>query len=118
MKQYFVRWAMAVTVLALAAGTALPDSHIARNLDLRLIAACPSCLPPTHRASRTGGQECTAADKLATTTSYLDTAEQNVAVPELSSAAPTPAPQAELTHPRSSSPASHRNGRERPGPRP
>jgi len=102
----------------LAAGSPLPGSHVARNLDLRLIAACPSCLPPTHRASRTGGQECTAADKLATTTSTLDTAEQNVGVPELSSPAPTPAPQAELTHPRSSSPASHRNDRERPGPRP
>jgi len=102
----------------LAARTPLPDSHIARNLDLRLIAACTSCLPPTHHASRTSGQERTAADKLATTTSYLDTAEQNVAVPELSSAAPTPAPQAEVTHPRSSSAASHRNDRERPVPRP
>ncbi len=102
----------------LAARTPLPNSHIARNLDLRLIAACTSCLPPTHHASRTGGQERTAADKLATTTSYLDTAEQNVAVPELSSAAPTPAPQAEVTHPRPSSAASHRNDRERPVPRP
>jgi len=102
----------------LASRTPLPDSHVARNLDLRLIAAWPSCLPTTNRAARTGGQERTATAKLDTTTTYLDTAEQNVGGPELPSTTPTPAPQAEPTHPRSSSPARHRNERERPGPRP
>ena len=102
----------------LASRTPLPDSHVARNLDLRLIAAWPSCLPTTSRAARTGGQERTAAAKLDTTTTYLVTAEQNVGGPELSSTTPTPAQQAEPTHPRSSSPARHRNERERPGPRP
>jgi hypothetical protein len=102
----------------LATRTPLPGSHVARNLDLRLIAAWPGCLPTPNRAGRRDGQERTAAERLATTTSDLDTSRQRVGEPELSSSASTLAPQAEPTHPMPSSSASPRRDRERPGPRP